>query len=437
LNQRFFSLVWIGLLSGCTPLVVWQGFSPDLTQCVQIRSGWNGQWVEVDGKPGRQFQAVATRGLRFSKNGERLAYPVRIDPAWASNDKRLWAVHEHNNQTTTFWRGIGSLAFSPDGKHLAYSAQVNNGWRVALNGKAGPRFAGVSDLMFSADSSTLVYVAGNKKGQSIVLNHVPGRRYRAIAALAVGPRGQRIVAIVRHNRRWHVSDNGRLGPSYKAIDALFLSKDGKHLAVIVRDNVGARVIVNGKPGANFDKIRRVNFHFSDTGKAVYIGRRNELDFPVFGEETGGGFDRLDPPVTVGDRLAYIAHSPEGSHVIVDGNTIASAVFARDLTISPNGLRTAYVLRRGADVAVVVDSHVHPFELVVPGSLTFSEDGQTWGCLIGRISQKRLFVVVNGDVRQEVAFAEFMIALQVQPDGRPTRRKRIVALKKFVAKVLAQ
>ena len=53
--------------------------------------------------------------------------------------------------------GVGRLTFSPDGKTLAYRAQIDNKWYlIAGKGKAGP-YDGVDELEFSPDGNTLTY----------------------------------------------------------------------------------------------------------------------------------------------------------------------------------------------------------------------------------------------------------------------------------------
>ncbi|TCW61870.1 WD40 repeat domain-containing protein [Treponema sp. J25] len=54
---------------------------------------------------------------------------------------------------------VGRLTFSPDGKTLAYGAQIDNKWCVfAGKEKAGP-YDGVGWLTFSPDGKTLAYKA--------------------------------------------------------------------------------------------------------------------------------------------------------------------------------------------------------------------------------------------------------------------------------------
>ena len=437
MKRALVALAFVGFLCGCRPLVIWEGANPDQTHRVQVRSSWRGQWVELNGKPGPAFPAVASHGLRFSKRGKRLAYPVRIKPLFAEYNKRVWGVHEHNKKPERFWHGVGNISFSPNGKHLAYSVQDSKGWRVVLDGKIGDRFKGVSRLQYSSDSSTLVFVAERKKGQIIVANNELVRQYRAIAGLEIGPAGRRIVATVRHKGRWHVSDNGRLSPPYRAIDAILLSNTGNDLAAIVRDGVGTRVILNGSPGIYFDKIRRTSLHFSTLGDVVYVGRRDGREFTVHGTKVGPGFERIDAPVTRGEQMGYIAHTATASHVIIAGKTVAKTVFARDLAFSTDGLRSAYVVRRGGGVSVIVGNDSYPFELVVPDSLVFAQSGHDWGCIVGSLNKKQLFIAVNGEIRRKMSFSEFMYALHLQTAGRTTRRKSIAALKRYVTKAIAE
>ena len=57
--------------------------------------------------------------------------------------------------------GQGSIIFSPDGNHLAYSAKNNGKWFVVADGKAGPEYdtIGKDTIIFSPDSKRLAYAA--------------------------------------------------------------------------------------------------------------------------------------------------------------------------------------------------------------------------------------------------------------------------------------
>ena len=57
----------------------------------------------------------------------------------------------------------GHLAFSPDGKHLAYAARRGAVWRMVLDGQEGPEFAGVALPIFSPADQHLVYFARTGK----------------------------------------------------------------------------------------------------------------------------------------------------------------------------------------------------------------------------------------------------------------------------------
>ena len=63
--------------------------------------------------------------------------------------------------------GAGSLLFSPDGKRLAYVAQVGKQQMVLLDGQAGKPYLGIvaGSLTFSPDSQHLAYAVQGEDQQ--------------------------------------------------------------------------------------------------------------------------------------------------------------------------------------------------------------------------------------------------------------------------------
>src|SRR5687767_9735273 len=91
--------------------------------------------------------------LAFSPDGRRVAYVAR------DAGPTLWL----NNEKVAVHGGFGTpLVFSPDGKHLAYRAYDDprsDRSRMVVDGQAGPTFDATRGGQFSADGNHFAYAA--------------------------------------------------------------------------------------------------------------------------------------------------------------------------------------------------------------------------------------------------------------------------------------
>ena len=63
--------------------------------------------------------------------------------------------------------GADSLSFSPDSKHVGYSARKGKKWIVVVDGQERPEYQGTGPLWFSPDSKRVAYLA--RKGRNVFL----------------------------------------------------------------------------------------------------------------------------------------------------------------------------------------------------------------------------------------------------------------------------
>ena len=131
---------------------------------------------------------------------------------------------------------IGEMAFSADGRRLAYAAERNGAWHVVVDGQLGEPF----DSLFagSLDFDTT------------------GRRYAFVAwqdGLAVP-----VVGGIRRS-------------AHDAVAQIGFSSDGRRFGYLARDAGGVRLSVDGVFGDEHDTI--TEFRFSPSSREVaYIAR---------------------------------------------------------------------------------------------------------------------------------------------------------------------
>ena len=199
-------------------------------------------------------------------------------------------VVEFNGKTHSPYQWVGTLAVSPDGKHIAYSASndkrmhqggsffrfktieyferlfnFEEGSMVVRNGKEGKRYQSISSRpLFSPDSTKLAYaVQNNKFGQrvfnrekgesfSVVLNDQIDRNYAFVRNLTFSPDSSKLAYIAGNNKAGRfIIINGQEGNTYEDITDFTFSPDSKHYAYRARADARWFVVVDGKEGESF------------------------------------------------------------------------------------------------------------------------------------------------------------------------------------------
>jgi signal transduction histidine kinase len=76
-------------LMGCGPGVVWYGKSPDRGRAAVVLQDGDGQRVRVNGRDGPRFLGIGVEAMAWSPDGRRLAYPARTAEGWVVGDRDL------------------------------------------------------------------------------------------------------------------------------------------------------------------------------------------------------------------------------------------------------------------------------------------------------------------------------------------------------------
>jgi hypothetical protein len=171
----------------------------------------------------------------------------------------------------------------------------------------------------------------------------------------------------------------------------------QHWAVVARASAGWRLVVDGSQEQVFEEIDRVAW--APDGRAVaYAARRDGAWQVVVGGRAGPPYAEVEEPVFAagGSHVGYVARDPGRSVVTVDGRVVwESASPATALTLSDDGARVGWIYRDARTSVIAVDGARYRFETAVERTLRFSHDGRHWAALVGSLTARRLFLVVDG------------------------------------------
>lgn len=163
-------------------------FSPDGKRLAYAAQGLDSQYMVVDGVKSLPYPGIAPNVVAWRPDGGELSFGV----LGVQDFYIIQGQGDSRRRHGPFQRlGVGSLTYSPDGKHLAWAAVAGMGWRVFVDGVPGPVFERIrpDSLRFGPDGAHLVYVVASAAGQAVVVNHRVGDYHQEIPDLpGAGPR---------------------------------------------------------------------------------------------------------------------------------------------------------------------------------------------------------------------------------------------------------
>ncbi len=376
------------LSTGCAPSVMWQGKSPDHRQDVEVRTHGSGQWVELDGERMGPYSGVASYSVVFSPKGGHLAFPALRDSSW-------FVVLDGREGPR--WDGIGQLVFSPDGSQLAYAATRGDDWFVVRDSIISiPADSLLSDsLKFSPEGDRLAYGAWTDGILRVVVDDYPGRPLFGVGTMFFDQAGNLFYVAHDSYGMVFVGNEITLG-SHTAIAWPTASQDGDRWAYAASDGGPWFTVVNGQMGPPYPHVHGLVFE-PGNGRFAFVAGDDKEEILIVDGRAGRSWKKLVEPIfnSEGGHLGYIALVDTMAVVVIDGNAIGAHEEADDLVFNPRGDRYAYMGTDGDLMAVYHDQGVHPFPLLIGGSLVFSRDGDHWGCLAGDPGRQQLFLAVDG------------------------------------------
>lgn len=367
-------------LAGCGPGVVWYGKSPDRARALAVLQDGGGQRVRVDGRDGPSFLGIGVEAIAWSPDGRRLAYPARTADGWVvvtasaagagagAEGARVGPAHD----------GIGEIAWSADGKHIAYAAERKGRWLVVVDGREGATFEAL-------------------RARSLTLS--PGGKHFAYAA----DEGGKVVV---------VSDGGKSAP-YEAVGHLALGPSGE-AAFVARKEAGAVVVVGGKESEVYEDV--ADLAFSPSGRRLaWTARRRGRWHVLDGGAESEPYDRVSALVwgAATDALAYAAGRGDEEWVVAAGAPGApcEGVLPGSLSFDAGGTIIAYAARRKGTWRVVTGgAESPPYEEVEAPLFVGRSAAVAYVARRGEAS----FLVLDGHQGEVLDGAT---GLTLSPDGR--------------------
>jgi hypothetical protein len=451
------------------PYTLWQGKSPDRNHAFTVIEDGNRQSVSVDGRKLGDHDAIALASLTFSADGQRIAYAAR--------DGSRWHVVGDPCLKST-WTGIGQIVFAPSGERILYSAERDHVWHAVIGDHAGPPFKSLlsGTLTFSRDGSHFAYVAEDTGGVHGVVDHTPGPAFEGIAQLGFGPDSREVVYRARRGSVAYVVRGTEPGPPYDEVDRLvvsstgnvaFFARKGRAWSVVtdralhgpydrpgelVFSNDGTALAFSAEVGGRqriyrdgveveapipFTSARSLRFSGVDL---AYVARDPQGKTFVIGPRSvSRGYDEIGDLVASvhGGHWAFSARSGSSWTVVIDGRPGQAETWVSQPVLSRGGTRSAYLVRRGPRIAVIVDGQSHPFDVVIDDTIVFSDDAKHWGCIAGDLEGKRLQFIVDGRRVRELDFRELAYRAAQMEFDQLLRQRDDPVLRHWVAAEIAR
>jgi hypothetical protein len=413
------SLFILFLVAGCGPALVWEGRTPDRREWVRVVEGRDGQRVEVGERSGRWYGGVGIDDLAWSHDGRHLAYPARAGQQWTV---------VLDGRELGRWSSVGELRFAPAGDGLAFAVERDGRFAVAVGEATGPWLDGIlaDTLAWSATGAVLVYAGFQQGFAHVVWNGRLGPAFDGLSRLVLGARGTRLLYAGRRADRWHVVDGDRVGPPYARIAELALSPDQAHAAYVWIDGAREGLVVDGDALPPFEGGHVSDLSVDEAGRPTFVATRTDGACVVrrgVAQPVAAQIDHLS--VTAADRYAYAARAERGWVVLIDGQARASGDAVEELVASPDGRRFVCLLRRGAKWVLGCDASERAFDRVVAGSLAWSRDSRHFGAIAGQAGSRRIFISVDGSTERPLDLREIVLAAEKQPGAPPAEAARVL------------
>ncbi|MFO0587316.1 MAG: hypothetical protein U0441_07250 [Polyangiaceae bacterium] len=355
-------------LSGCWSGVVWYGKTPDRSREVAVLQDMRGQRVRVGGDDQKIYPAIGVESIAWSPDGAHLAYAARSPSGW---------LIVRDGVESRVVEGVGQVLWSPDGKHLAAAVERGGRWMVYRDEFEEPSVETLRarSMRFSEDGEHFGYVGDEARKVVAVIDGVKSAPYDTIGHLVFSPRGSSAFAARRGAESFVVVGGKEHGP-YEDIAGLSFSPTGRRLAWIASKEDGWFVIEAGSERGPFDRVSGLVWSPKGDNLAYGVGGRVG-EWVVREGKPGRAFEgilpgslRFDPS---GAHIAYAVRALRAWRVVVDEEAgapyedLEAPLFVGDSAV------TAHLARRGEATFLVVDGHQGPVESNASG-LVLSPDG---------------------------------------------------------------
>jgi hypothetical protein len=316
-------------------------FSPVGHRLVYLAARANKQFVVDDGKAGPEYQTVDDGSIRFSADGEHVAYTARVAQAQPPTRVVLDGVEQSQH-----YAGASEFVFSRNGKHFGFLAGASRQLvKMVIDGQDGPEYASVDGLKFSDDGSRYVYIAHVTKPADpsatclLVDNGTPGTPCTEFRDIVMSADGHRLAYMrmtsTNGTYRTTIVDNGAVGTEYNTIEPLQMSPDGKTLAYVATAPTGTFLVVNGREFGPYQSFTTPVAFSDDGGHWGCVVRTAE------GVPYSALIDGTPTPLGQWVFIDKISFSQDGSKVMLSGHSGANGTPQRlDLTTAAASANSA-------------------------------------------------------------------------------------------------
>ena len=376
-------------------------FSADSKRLGYVVQQGGKMFTVVDGKEGAQYHEIPNSDIMFAPAGGRYAYFARTK----AGAKAVLVIDE---QPSKEFDQIGNVAFSPDGKRVAYGIAVGNKQSFVVDEKVGgekeyERVAG-NTFTWSPDSKRYAYVAvrdtdPSEDGQNlkvlVVTDGKEGKLYDQIARPQFTPDSKSLLYVCLQSNKTATPPTAKgilvtdekEGKPYDLLvsESLRISPDSKRIAFIAADKAVSPdkvfYVIDGTQSALYDNLVKNAFHFSPDSKRIAFQavRAKGAAFIINGIE-GKEYTEIVAAQFSPDsnRFAYLARKEGGKSVaVIDGTEGPLFDGVASLTFSTDGKRMAYLGSREGKSFAIVDGIQGKDYLggVLPQNVAFSPDGK--------------------------------------------------------------
>lgn len=386
-------------------------FTSEPARCAYVVQQEGKMFAVIDGREGKKYHEIVGGDLYAPVVGGRLAYYARND----AKGKRFLVVDEEEGKE---YDQVGNLAFSPDGKRIAYGVEAGGKQFFIIDGvptREHEKVAGGS-FVWSPDSKRYAYGAVREGKVVIVVDGKEESVCDEAGRPVFSPDGQHIAYAVRNGTVWQLILDGRPVKDHQRIfgDTVSFSPDSKRLAYMAGRRDTARLdgkevtverrfyVVDGEEMRAYDLLAPNAFVFSpDSRRTAYVGVKNNRYVVVIDGIEGREYEdvRLVQFSPDSRKLAYLARRDNRVYAVVDNAEGLGYHSVGNLIFSSDGKRMAYVAARDKAVFIVADSvEGRNYTNVVPETIAFSPDGRYIAYLAQR--EDKQFLVIDGEETKE-------------------------------------
>jgi hypothetical protein len=379
------------------PYTLWSGKTADRRYRVEVVERSGKQSVRIDGREGAAFDAVDSRSLAFSADGKHIAFAARRNGAW---------LVVRDGQPGPEWDAIGEVVLSSAGDGLAYAAESAGRWHAVRGNRPGPGFDALlsGTLRFSEDGHHLAYVASDREKSRVVIDDALGPAFDGVGRLQLSNDGSHRAYAARIGTAGYVVLDGVARGPWSAVDEIVLGRYGR-LAYLARSGDDMFVHRSRLDGEGFVEAGPYRAAFglilsADEQHAAWVVRMGSDEaIVVDGQPFEGRYSSIVP-----HSLALRSLDGEPVFIARDANASVHAVIGKQvgppyddiegeqIEVSADGRHVAYSGRRGGRSVVVIDGAEQPTEEWA-GRPVFDAQGKRFAYLATR--KRRSVVVVAG------------------------------------------